>query len=1344
MATHKEPSTTARSRQATPVITGPACTENCQIFDIYGNPHLPPPTPSVASPIGTTYSVHHLVGADINGDQVPECFFIDEDPPPDAPDDIVLFDGVPENIRTDVLGTVPTVVEASTDNGDGTHTLVIDTRSPQGTGLFPGGLTDSNSGTPLVDACFLLGIDDTLNWAGMDTVTDAFITFFSDDQTVIGPLDVTGPPYFQDPWNGIFGITIAGAAGTGINGVRLEIRVAKIPAQTVGACCLDGLCVADVEESSCQNLDGAWTFGASCGANPSLPPPVCERITCGFNNGLPLDDRGAPPSRFAPDVRIASGAADDFVLPDGQNDGCRITLVRAWATHQTDEEPTVDPAVDYQGVNVTVYLDVASRRPGGRPMNDGTHLATTSGGIVYTQTISMDEIVVANEAPSCLSDIWRLDIPVELLLHEGVRYWIEVQPIMDASLGEAHVVLSQNNNDNPAQQAFADWQPIVGNVDHCPGGDPPTPPPGTRRNLAFRLFGEAMTMPLNDSCLAAIPVTDGVVPFSTAGSTTDGRDEPDGCDFFDYTHVESDIWYEYVSSCTGQLTVDLCDSDYDTKFAVYDDCIACPPRSTALVACDEDGCPGTVQSIVEFPVAKESCYAIRIGGFIGAQGEGSMDISCEPTQPILGACCSEGYCLGTVTEEECAAPGEVWFIDENCATFVCPAPHPPNDECIDCIPLTTEVPYEARTNGATGQDESSCGLRDRLDVWHCWTADCTGVARFSLCDSLFDTTMAVYDACDGTELACADDDCHFQSELDLPVIAGETYYVRVSGHDGAFGTYNLVVEPCRNACCFPQGGCAMGTLAQCDSVNGQYFPGWTCRDVDPPNGVPDACEQPIEEWYWKDYNGEAPGGLMSDYDQNNDYDNADGDDDPTSGIDPSYCGPTAAANSLWWFHHKFPDAGVVPPEYTHTDLVENLAARMGTNGTPGHPSPSGHEGPYVGTFPDDLEMGIVTYLTEHELTDLFYQHTVIEPSYGLVVDELSRSQDVILLLGFYHVENVDPVVNDFVVAWRRTGGHYVTVAGVDPANALVAISDPDADAAEEGGAGFIRGGDHNHDGDNDPGTALTFRDPGYDHTIHAVKDLASHDVYGVGPFSPGGALSALTVDGDPLAYADRLVPFHDGDAGGAFDVDSTFLTAAFLAENGYPIPEVCQTYTVVEAAVIVSPFDAILVDNAPANEESLWRAANNIVRLTFDGDVAWPFDGTLMIREMLSGGAFGPDVSNQFTFDVENDGGGNPRILKIREDGAVLAHRTWVAITYAGGTDIGPFELHYPVQVGDASNDNRVLSFDVSMINGGIPGLNAPDDDRRDINGDGRILSFDVSITNGSIPSLPVPKPSGH
>jgi hypothetical protein len=174
--------------------------------------------------------------------------------------------------------------------------------------------------------------------------------------------------------------------------------------------------------------------------------------------------------------------------------------------------------------------------------------------------------------------------------------------------------------------------------------------------------------------------------------------------------------------------------------------------------------------------------------------------------------------------------------------------------------------------------------------------------------------------------------------------------------------------------------------------------------------------------------------------------------------------------------------------------------------------------------------------------------------------------------------------------------------------------------------------------------------------------------------------------------------------------------------------------------VIVSPFEAQLVGSIPAHEESLWRSQNNIVRLEFDRVIPWPLAGTFTIREMLDGGAFGSDLSSDFTFEVDD----GPRVLKIRENGMVLTHRTWFALGYTGDPYIAPFELHFQVAVGDASNDGRVLALDVSVINTGIPTFSAADDDRRDINGDGRILALDVSVTNPYIPSFGVPKPSGH
>ncbi len=172
---------------------------------------------------------------------------------------------------------------------------------------------------------------------------------------------------------------------------------------------------------------------------------------------------------------------------------------------------------------------------------------------------------------------------------------------------------------------------------------------------------------------------------------------------------------------------------------------------------------------------------------------------------------------------------------------------------------------------------------------------------------------------------------------------------------------------------------------------------------------------------------------------------------------------------------------------------------------------------------------------------------------------------------------------------------------------------------------------------------------------------------------------------------------------------------------------------------------AVLQTSNPADGKSLWRNQKNIIRLTFDADIAAPDAGAVMIQEMLAGGTCGDDLSAGFTFTVENDGQGHPRVLKIRETAPSLQHRKWYAVRNTGDwTGVAPFTVQYVVQVGDANNDGRVLNTDFGVINAVIPIFSAADDDRRDINGDGRVLNTDFGVTNSKIPSFPVAKPSGH
>ncbi|MBN2547633.1 MAG: hypothetical protein JXB15_00630 [Anaerolineales bacterium] len=236
---------------------------------------------------------------------------------------------------------------------------------------------------------------------------------------------------------------------------------------------------------------------------------------------------------------------------------------------------------------------------------------------------------------------------------------------------------------------------------------------------------------------------------------------------------------------------------------------------------------------------------------------------------------------------------------------------------------------------------------------------------------------------------------------------------------------------------------------------------------------------------WQDY---APSGVP-DFDQRV---------MPYWGIGPTwtYCGPVAVANSLWWFDSKFETLPGSPPGITDTyRLVQSY-----------NPTWDDHDPNTVINFVDDLANnyfmtnvgqpgtnilsmfnGLQAYLKAHSLWDDYTTTLVPRPSFGWVADEVNRSEDVVLLLGFYETGAAAP---------KRVGGHYVTVAGVDPNNKLIAFSDPIIDRFElYGGAG------RSLDGILIPHTPK----PGHPPFVHLDAGNVSHDIYlAVDTQTPGG------------------------------------------------------------------------------------------------------------------------------------------------------------------------------------------------------------------------------------------------
>jgi hypothetical protein len=95
---------------------------------------------------------------------------------------------------------------------------------------------------------------------------------------------------------------------------------------------------------------------------------------------------------------------------------------------------------------------------------------------------------------------------------------------------------------------------------------------------------------------------------------------------------------------------------------------------------------------------------------------------------------------------------------------------------------------------AFGAVPSECGTNDHSAVWYRYTASNSGLVEARTCGAGFDTTIAIYDLCNGTAIACNDNACGTASRTQWNANADSTYLIRVAGNNGATGAFNLTIE----------------------------------------------------------------------------------------------------------------------------------------------------------------------------------------------------------------------------------------------------------------------------------------------------------------------------------------------------------------------------------------------------------------------------------------------------------------------------------------------------------------------------------------------------------------------
>jgi uncharacterized repeat protein (TIGR01451 family) len=331
-------------------------------------------------------------------------------------------------------------------------------------------------------------------------------------------------------------------------------------------------------------------------------------------------------------------------------------------------------------------------------------------------------------------------------------------------------------------------------------------------------------------------------------------------------------------------------------------------------------------------------------------------------------------------------------------------------------------------------------------------------------------------------------------------------------------------------------------------------------------------------WYFKDpYPDYAPSGVP-DFDQKQ--------DDwfhPPSG-QWSYCGPVAVANSLWWFDSKFEPYPVGPPGPPPSDIPYNDNYYLVTTYQPGlddhDPLNVGGMGPpglvdglvddlacyfdtdgrrsgaaIIGTEVHAMAYGLQQYLYNDpthpcyipyrsnggSYYDDYHVQLVKMPTFEWVEEEVERSEDVILLLGFWQEQ---PEGSRY---WVRLGGHYVTVAGINSADLQIAFSDPFFDNAESGGPGRVLSG-----------TIYLPHSPGHPSSLHNDAGNVSHDVYTatLDPVSPGGLWEIEGYPYEPSFEMQNCPEEFKGDQGGPMggpilvEVEYALATSPFYWKPG--------------------------------------------------------------------------------------------------------------------------------------------------------------------------------------------------
>ncbi|MDX2130765.1 MAG: proprotein convertase P-domain-containing protein [Planctomycetota bacterium] len=196
----------------------------------------------------------------------------------------------------------------------------------------------------------------------------------------------------------------------------------------------------------------------------------------------------------------------------------------------------------------------------------------------------------------------------------------------------------------------------------------------------------------------------------------------------------------------------------------------------------EGGDPGWAGTIVIPGV-----FLANLAGFNGQDSNGAWDLVIDD---------DIGADVGTLNS---------WTLDFSPGAPPPPPPGPPNDLCINATPVGEGTHAFDNTLANTEYAAVTCPIGN-YDVFYLYTPTFTGTARINTCGQTgLDTTLTVLSECLAGEIACNDDTCGLQSQVEIPVTTGVPVIVRIASWSSAArgsGTFTITeLAPATNDLC---------------------------------------------------------------------------------------------------------------------------------------------------------------------------------------------------------------------------------------------------------------------------------------------------------------------------------------------------------------------------------------------------------------------------------------------------------------------------------------------------------------------------------------------------------------